>query len=179
MEKRMVKITKRQESSDDCFVCGIKNPIGFSSQFYETEEGELVCLAESKFDYQSYPGRLHGGIAATLLDETMGRAILINSPGAWGVTVDMELKYKKPVPLECKLRVIGRVDEDRRIFTASGEVLLEDGTVAVTAKARYMKMSIDKIAEGTPTDGDILFMVDVDKEVDSISIEGPLEVIYK
>lgn len=91
----------------------------------------------------------------------------------------MELKYKKPVPLDCTLRVIGRVDEDRRIFTASGEVLLEDGTVAVTAKARYMKMAIDKIAEGTPTDSDILFMVDVDKEVDSISIEGPLEVIYK
>ncbi len=179
MEKRMVKITKRQKSSDDCFVCGIKNPIGFNSQFYETEDGELICLADSKFDYQSYPGRLHGGIAATLLDETMGRAILINNPDEWGVTVDMELKYKKPVPLDCTLRVIGRIDEDRRIFTASGEVLLEDGTVAVTAKARYMKMAINKIADGTPSDGDILFRADTDREVDSISREGPLEVIYK
>lgn len=58
-------------------------------------------------------------------------------------------------------------------------MLLEDGTVAVTAKARYMKMAIDKISEGTESNGDILFMADVDKEIDSISIEGPLEVIYK
>lgn len=178
MEQRMVKITKRQESSEDCFVCGINNPIGFRSQFYETEEGELICLAESKFDYQSYPGRLHGGIAATLLDETMGRAILIAHPDEWGVTVDMELKYKKPVPLDCTLRVIGRVEADRRIFTASGEVLLEDGTVAVTATARYMKMPVSKISEGTD-EGEIMFMAETEREVDSISREGPLEVVYK
>lgn len=178
MEQRMVKITKRQESSEDCFVCGINNPIGFRSQFYETEEGELICLAQSKFDYQSYPGRLHGGIAATLLDETMGRAILIAHPDEWGVTVDMELKYKKPVPLDCTLRVIGRVEADRRIFTASGEVLLEDGTVAVTATARYMKMPVSKISEGTD-EGEIMFMAETEREVDSISREGPLEVVYK
>ncbi len=175
----MVKIIKRQESSDDCFVCGIKNPIGFNSQFYETEDGELICLAESKFDYQSYPGRLHGGIAATLLDETMGRAILIKNPGVWGVTVDMELKYKKPVPLDCTLRVVGRIDVDRHIFTASGEVLLEDGTVAVTAKAKYMKMPISKIAEGAENGADILFMAETGREIDSISREGPLKVVYK
>jgi len=179
MEEKMVKILKRQESSDDCFVCGIKNPIGFASHFYETEDGELLCLAESKFDYQSYPGRLHGGIAATLLDETMGRAILINNPGVWGVTVDMELKYKKPVPLDCTLRVIGRIEADRHIFTASGEVLLEDGTVAVTAKAKYMKMPVSKIAEGVASDTEILFMAETEREVDSISREGPLKVIYK
>lgn len=178
MEQKMVKISKRQESSEDCFVCGINNPIGFRSQFYETEEGELICLAQSKFDYQSYPGRLHGGIAATLLDETMGRAILIAHPDEWGVTVDMELKYKKPVPLDCTLRVIGRVEADRRIFTASGEVLLEDGTVAVTATARYMKMPVSKISEGTD-EGEIMFMAETEREVDSISREGPLEVVYK
>ncbi|MDD6188340.1 MAG: PaaI family thioesterase [Clostridiales bacterium] len=179
MEEKMVKILKRQESSEDCFVCGMNNPIGFNSHFYETEDGELICLAESKFEYQSYPGRLHGGIAATLLDETMGRAILIKNPGVWGVTVDMELTYKKPVPLDCTLRVIGRIDVDRHLFTASGEVLLEDGTVAVTAKAKYMKMPVSKISEGIESDSEILFMAETEREVDSISREGPLKVIYK
>lgn len=178
MEK-MTKIVRRQESSDDCFVCGMKNPLGFKAHFYETENGELICLAKAKYEYQSYPGRLHGGIAATLLDETMGRAILVNNPGVWGVTVKMEIEYKKPIPLNCILRITGRVEIDRHLFTTSGEVLLEDGTVAATARAKYMKMPVNKISQGVEKDSDILYMAAVENEIESISCEGVLKIIYK
>lgn len=64
----------------------------------------------------------------------------------WGVTVELELKYKKPVPLDVPLKVVGRITKNtRRIFEGTGEILLEDGTVAVTAQGKYIKMSIDKI----------------------------------
>jgi acyl-coenzyme A thioesterase PaaI-like protein len=93
----------------------MENPLGFRAQFYELENGELVALAEPRFDYQSYPGRLHGGIISTLADETMGRAIMIANPGIWGVTVDMTVTYQKPVPLCETLRIVARITNDRRI----------------------------------------------------------------
>ena len=41
-------------------------------------------------EHQSYPGRLHGGISSTILDETIGRAILLLQPDVWGVTVEIK-----------------------------------------------------------------------------------------
>lgn len=173
------KIRKRQESSHDCFVCGADNKLGFQSMFYETEKNELICLVYSKFEYQSYPQRLHGGISATLLDETMGRAILIYDPDTWGVTVDMQTRFLKPVPLEQTLRVIARITDNRRIFEAEGEILLEDGTKAVTAKGRYLKMPVQKISDTVNRPESVLFMEKTEKEIAYISGQGPLEIIYQ
>lgn len=63
-----------------------------------------------------------------------------------GVTVELSLKYRKPVPLDIPLKVVGRITRStHRIFEGSGEILLEDGTVAVEAQGRYLKMPIEKI----------------------------------
>lgn len=175
----LVKVTARQENSDDCFVCGVHNKLGFRSMFYETEKEEVICLADSRFEYQSYPERLHGGISTTLLDETMGRAILIKNPDTFGVTIDMTTKFLKPVPLGQTLRIIGKITQDRRIFIAEGRILLEDGTIAVTATARYLKMPIPKIAESLSSGENIMYMVDAEKEIAEISDSGPLQIIYK
>lgn len=56
---------------------------------------------------QSYPGRLHGGITTALLDETIGRAIMIRyEEMLWGVTVEFTTKFKKPIPIEQEWRII-------------------------------------------------------------------------
>lgn len=173
----LIKVTNRQESSDDCFVCGMKNPLGFKAQFYELENKELICLVNPRFEYQSYPNRLHGGIAATLLDEVMGRAILINDANTWGVTVDMSMRYHKPTPLDETLRVVARIDKDRHIFTASGEILDENGTVLVSATGRYMKLPVDKIT-GVENSTSILYDVKPDREIKAVTSSGPLEIEY-
>ena len=178
MNHNVVKILKRQQSSRDCFICGAENMLGFAAQFYETESGELICLAVPKSEYQSYPGRLHGGISSALLDETMGRAILMLHPGTWGVTLEMNVKFLKPVPLEGTLRVVGRIDSDRHLFTTSGEILLEDGTVAATATARYIKLPVSKIASEADKE-ELLFMTEAAREIDGISREGALEIVYR
>jgi acyl-coenzyme A thioesterase PaaI-like protein len=97
--------------------------------------------------HQSYPGRLHGGVAASILDETIGRAINIKHEGIWGVTVELNVQYKKPIPLDQELKVVGRITRDTsRIFEGTGEVLL-DGEVAATAFGKYIKLPIEKIAD--------------------------------
>lgn len=142
------KVIKKQFNSKKCLVCGLKNDLGLKASFYEMENGELVAIFKSLEEHQSYPGRLHGGIAGAILDETIGRAIMINQPDAWGVTVELNLQYKKPVPLNEELKVVGRITRDtRRLFEGTGEIILSNGDVAVTAQGKYMKMPIEKIAD--------------------------------
>lgn len=140
------KVLKKQNISSHCIVCGIDNDLGLKANFYELENNELVAICDTKEWHQSYPGRMHGGMSAAILDETIGRAITILDGEIWGVTVSLDIKYKKPVPTDCKIKVVGRITkQNRKLFEGSGEIILPDGEVAVTASGKYMKMPIEKI----------------------------------
>lgn len=143
------KITGKQHNSKLCFVCGLKNKFGIHAHFYITEAQELIALFTPSEEHQSYPGRLHGGIASAVLDETIGRAILNKyETEVWGVTIDLSVKFKKPIPLNEELKVIGRItDENSRFFEGTGEIILANGDVAVTAYGKYLKVPIEKITD--------------------------------
>lgn len=143
------KITGKQHNSKLCFVCGLKNKFGIHAHFYVTESQELIALFTPSEEHQSYPGRLHGGIASAILDETIGRAILNKyETEVWGVTIDLSVKFKKPIPLNEELKVIGRITtENSRFFEGTGEIVLQNGEVAVTAYGKYLKVPIEKITE--------------------------------
>lgn len=144
-----LKVTGKQPNSKLCIVCGMKNPFGLKVSFYETNTKELVAIFKPMEEHQSYPGRLHGGIAAAVLDETIGRAILMHhGEEIWGVTVDLKTRFKKPIPLDEELRVVGRITkESSRFFEGTGELLLQNGDVAVACEGRYLKLPIDDIGD--------------------------------
>src|SRR5210317_991687 len=138
------KVTGKQHNSRMCFVCGLKNPAGLKASFYEVEGDQLVALFTPCERHQGYPDRLHGGLAATILDETIGRAMNINNDEIWGVTVEFSVRYKKPVPLDQELRVVGRITNQRsRMFEGTGEILLPNGQVAVEGHGKYIKLPLD------------------------------------
>ena len=141
------KVIAKQPNSKMCYVCGLKNPKGLQASFYELENGEVVgqfCPGE---DYQGYPDRLHGCIAAGLLDEAIGRAIRTHySEEAMGQTAELHLRYRAPVPLNQPLRIVARVTRDiRRIFEGTAELKLADGTVAVEASGKYFSLIGDTL----------------------------------
>ncbi len=150
------KIEKKQKNSSFCFVCGLKNNYGIHAHFYATETGEVIGLFTPSEEHQSYPGRLHGGIATAILDETIGRAILNKyETEVWGVTIELNLRFKKPIPLNKQLKVIGRVtNETSRTFEGTGELILPDGVVAVTARGKYLKAPLEKITDFNPEENE-------------------------
>ncbi len=144
----MKKIVNKQSVAKHCFVCGVNNAIGLHANFFETSENEVVATFTPTSDHQGYPVRLHGGVAATILDETIGRAIMIGAPDTWGVTAQLSLSYKKPLPCDTQLRVLGRITkQNRMMYEGTGEIYTPDGQVAVSATAKYVKMRIDKISD--------------------------------
>ncbi len=139
---------KKQYTSKYCFVCGEENASGLAARFYELENHEIVAVFTGRPDHCSYPDRMHGGVISAMLDETIGRAILIDEPDVFGVTVDLSVQFKKPVPLETELRIVARITKNRsRLFEGTGELLLPDGTVAATGYGKYMKLSFDDITK--------------------------------
>ena len=145
------RITKVQNSAADCFVCGVENESGLKARFYELEDGSLGALVTFQPIHQSYPGRVHGGAITALLDEAIGRAVQIPEPESWGVTGDLEIKFKQPVPYGVPLRLHCRLTQNKRLlFSGEGRLYLPDDTLAAVATARYRKLALSQIAEFSP-----------------------------
>jgi len=160
------KVNRKQQVSKNCFVCGTENQESLKTKFYELENGELMSISTPTPTHQSYPDRMHGGIISAILDEVIGRAIMIENPEAWGVTVELTIKYKKPVPLDKPVKAVARVTRNTRlIFEGTGELLLEDGSVAATGYAKYVKMTIDKLI--SETGGENSMMMEDDTQAPS------------
>lgn len=134
----------KQPNSQMCFVCGMENSIGLKLFFYEDRDGQVTATFTPRDEHQGYPGVLHGGIAAAVLDEVLGRVVI--GRGVWLVTARIELRYKRMIPLGQPLTVLGRVRrETRRLLEAEGELLLADGSVAATATATYLPMPEERL----------------------------------
>jgi uncharacterized protein (TIGR00369 family) len=140
---------KKQPTSRMCFVCGESNPGGVHVHFYEQEDGSLLARFTGADHHQGYPGRMHGGVITAIMDETMGRAIMIRHGEAiWGVTAELNVRFRKPVLLGVELTAIGRiVSEKSRTFEGAGELYLPDGSVAVEGSGKYVKLDISRIAD--------------------------------
>ena len=166
------KVLKKQYISKMCFVCGEKNDFGLHAKFYETDVNELVALINPSELHQGYPGRMHGGLTATILDETIARSIGNGKEEQiWGVTLELKTKFRKPVPLGQELKIVGRVtNEGSRSFEGTGEIVLQNGEIAVTAEGKYLKVNIEKIANDPGVNDEWYFAESPD---DPLEIEIP------
>lgn len=136
----------KQPSSRMCFVCGLENPIGLRLFFYTDDEGRCIAHFRPKPEHQGYPGYLHGGIISTLLDETMGRVLTLHN--IWAVTGRLEVQFRKPVPLDQELTIIGELTRHRsRSYEARGEIRLPDGTVLAEGNGLYVRIPDERIEE--------------------------------
>lgn len=143
------RIKATQNISRNCMVCGVENDFGLKARFHETDSNEVVALFHPQEIHQSYPNVTHGGISAAILDETIGRAIMIfYDHNTFGVTIELNVKYKKPVPYGVELKAVGRITRDSgRIFEGTGELYLPDGTLAASAEGKYMKRQLGQITD--------------------------------
>lgn len=142
-----MKVLKKQTNSKMCLICGMENESGLKAPFYEMEDNTLVTIFEYKEIHQSYPGRVHGGMISCMLDELIGRAIWITEPEMWGVTMTLNVKFRKPVPYDTKLKAIGKITNSKsRTFEGIGELYDMEGNLLASAEAVYFKLPLNKIA---------------------------------
>ncbi len=127
-----------QPTSRYCFVCGRDNPASLHVRWRNDPGARQVrAVVTVREEYNGYPGIVHGGVVAALLDETAGRALMLDGDfeRLW-VTVKLEVTYRRPTPTGVPLTVVGWVErEDARRSMTAAEIRLPDGEVTARCKA--------------------------------------------
>lgn len=113
-----------------CFVCGKDNPGGLQAVFkQEPETRSASCDLSLTETFQGWQGIVHGGLLATLLDETAVYACRCEVDQV--VTAELQVKYKQPAKVGVTLRVFAKVRERKRnLFTVDAEVRQEEQLIA-------------------------------------------------
>jgi uncharacterized protein (TIGR00369 family) len=131
-----------------CFVCGLDNQAGLRLVFYETGPDEVRAAYTPPEEFQGYPGVLHGGIVASLLDEAGGRVVMIGNHRRFMLTAKMEVRYRRPTPLGQRLTVVGRLVKMRgRLALARAELRLPDGSVTAEADLTLADLPGEELPE--------------------------------
>ena len=122
-----------------CFGCGQANPTGLHLEFLLAEDSSVVCLASVPDTFEGPPGYLHGGIIATLLDETMSKSV--RARGFTAMTRHMEVDYLRPVPSSTPIRLEGHVtrNEGRKHWTEA-RILDAERTVLAIGKGLFIEV---------------------------------------
>jgi len=138
----------RQPNSRQCFVCGLANPFGLQLRFRITAPGEVMTEYTVPERYQGYPGVVHGGIVAAMLDEVAGRVHMGTEPPRFMYTARLEIRYRKNVPVGQPLRIIGKADtRTGRRATATAAIYDAQGTVLAEADALLVDVPGDLLGD--------------------------------
>jgi acyl-coenzyme A thioesterase PaaI-like protein len=112
-----------QPNSRHCFICGLENPFGLKLRIYQTAPGVIETTYTAPEHFQGYPGVLHGGIVASILDEISGRAHMGDpSEPRFMFTGKLEVKYRKNVPIGNRSRSSAKPASPRARWPKAGLV---------------------------------------------------------
>lgn len=122
-----------------CFGCGVANPVGLHLSFLLAEDGTVVCNHTVPDTYEGPPGYVHGGLIATLLDETMSKAV--RSHGLVAMTRHMSVDYSRPVPSAAPIRLEGvLVRSEGRKHWAEARILNPEGVTLAHSQALFIEV---------------------------------------
>ena len=128
-----------------CFVCGDKNKIGLKLAFF-FNEGKAKAQYTPTREFEGYKDILHGGILSALLDEVMIYSII--AEGIITVTVQIEVKFKKPAKIGETLFLEGQITEDKgKILFTEGKIFKQDGTIIAESKGKFFRAEGEKKKE--------------------------------
>lgn len=133
-------MAKLRKTGNVCFACGPENPDGLHLKFTYTALRHFVrCNLRLDSRFQGATGFAHGGIIATLLDEAMAKSNGLG--GTRAVTLRLEARYRKMVPIKRKLRLTGwRTSKRGRRLYLRAE--LHDARGTLLAEGRGLFLSV-------------------------------------
>jgi uncharacterized protein (TIGR00369 family) len=137
-----------QPNSRHCFVCGLENKMGLHLRFYESAEGQVIVETTVPKQFQGYPGVVHGGIVASLVDEALGR-VHMGPPDKprFMFTAKLTVNYRRPVPTEKPIRIVANpIKSKRRSATSVAEIYGPEGELLADANAVLVNVPDEMLA---------------------------------
>jgi uncharacterized protein (TIGR00369 family) len=121
-----------------CFVCGESNPLGLNVRF-ETDGRCVRARFVPRPEHVGFRQTVHGGLVATLLDETMVWACAVQTK-LFAFCADLNVRFLNPVRPDQPALATAELVVNRRnkIFEAKSELRDEAGLVLATATGKYL-----------------------------------------
>ena len=127
-----------------CFVCGQDNPIGLHAEFtIDSQTNSASAVLSIGKNFQGWQGVVHGGIIASLLDETAIYACRPLSLSA--VTAGMTVKYRKPVKVDCTVQLTAEVVTVKRKIAIVHSRLIVESIVMAEAEVKVMLLNKNSV----------------------------------
>ncbi|PPQ64053.1 hypothetical protein CVT24_008866 [Panaeolus cyanescens] len=112
----------------------------------KNDESESLVFLHLGRGLCGHDGIIHGGLLATLLDETLARTAICNLPEKVGVTANLSLNYRAPTMADQFVVIKTKIQEVKgRKATVTGRVEDLNGTVLVEASAMFVQPRYAKL----------------------------------
>jgi uncharacterized protein (TIGR00369 family) len=119
-----------------CVVCGARDPLGLGLHFTSGEDGSVESGFRCDSELEGYPGQLHGGMIALLLDAAMTHCLF--SRGRRAVTAELTVRYREPVATDRPASVRARIEGSRHRLSVVKAELLQGGRARAWATAKFV-----------------------------------------
>ncbi len=121
-----------------CIGCGPDAVLGLNMRFDIRDDKSVESRVSVGAAFQGWRDVVHGGIVALLLDEAMAYAA--GAVGIVGVTGDLKMRFRRPVPVGAPLVVRGRVLWQRRgVLGVEASVNDEAGVLLASGQGSFVK----------------------------------------
>lgn len=137
------------ETASNCFGCAPRNPVGLRLTFTERGSGFTTRLRLGA-EYESFPGVIHGGIVATVLDETLAQAVYRSMRTA-AFTTGLRVRYARPLQTGVEYTAYAETERaDEVSVRASGRIELPDGEPAAVADGTFYLLTDEVLRRPGP-----------------------------
>jgi len=123
-------------------VSGPLNPLAPPVHYDTITEGGVEASVTFGVAYQGPPGYVHGAFIAGAFDDVLGAANMAS--GNPGMTVQLDVRYRRATPLGATLRVVARHTrrEGRRIYAEAS--MLAGGEVTAEAEGIFAEITLER-----------------------------------
>lgn len=138
----------RRHYDDGCFACGRDNPIGLQLDDFALSDGRVSARFAPRPEFRGAGNTLHGGVAATALDEILVWAGILTE-GVLTVTGNIAIRFRRPVQVDDPITVSARVEErNGRRMKIAGELTVGDQTRVEASGLYLVTVAIEEMLAG-------------------------------
>ena len=134
-EERLRATCRREHPH--CFACSDPVDGGLGPHFHVDLDGGVTARWTCPVGGESYPGIVHGGVVATLLDAAMVHSLFAR--GVVARTGELRIRYRSPVCIGSPVVVRAKLaNEGGRLFVLEAE-LRQGASLCAEARAKFMQ----------------------------------------
>jgi acyl-coenzyme A thioesterase PaaI-like protein len=120
-----------------CFACSGSNPMGLALRYSVAPDGSVWASFLGNCALESYPGILHGGLVATLLDGAMTNCLFAQDIRA--MTAELTVRFHNPVLSAEELHIQAWLESSRHGVLKLRATINQSGRVKAHARAKFLK----------------------------------------